>query len=236
MMRPLASSDRQMHPGSRSAILDTMKLRWLSGLILSLALLCGCRSAYYATMAKFGLHKRDILKKRVVAARDEEQAAGQQFTNALTRLKAMYGFQGGSLEKTYDDLNRAYERSVARANAVHDRIRAVETVAGDLFTEWEKEIQEISSPELRQSDRENLQETRERYDQLLAALKRAEQSMDPVLTRLHDQVLYLKHNLNAQAIASLKGESTNIQAEIAALLRDMNAAIAQADRFIKTLH
>ncbi len=60
--------------------------------------------------------------------------------------------------------------------------------------------------------------------------------MDPVLTRLHDQVLYLKHNLNAEAIASLKGESTNIQAEIAALLLDMNAAIARANNFIKTLH
>jgi hypothetical protein len=59
--------------------------------------------------------------------------------------------------------------------------------------------------------------------------------MDPVLTRLHDQVLFLKHNLNAAAIASLKGESANIQTDIGKLLDDMNAAIAQADKFINTL-
>jgi hypothetical protein len=53
--------------------------------------------------------------------------------------------------------------------------------------------------------------------------------------KLRDHVLYLKHNLNAQAIASLKGEAANIQDEIARLIKDMNASIAQADEFIKTI-
>jgi hypothetical protein len=212
-----------------------MKLKACFTLLFSLLLLCGCRSAYYSTMEKFGVHKRDLLKKSVVAARDDEKAAGQQFTNALTRLKELYGFQGGDLEKTYNDLNREYERSVDRANAVHKRVKDVETVSADLFEEWEKEIQQMSSAELKATDRAKLRETRSRYDDLHAALKKAEQSMDPVLSRLHDQVLYLKHNLNAAAIASLKGESTNIQAEISKLLEDMNTAIQQADTFIKTL-
>ncbi|HVV70843.1 MAG TPA: DUF2959 domain-containing protein [Verrucomicrobiae bacterium] len=212
-----------------------MKIRVLLGLILTLLVVSGCRSAYYSTMEKFGVYKRDLLKKSVVAARDEEKAAGQQFTNALTRLKELYGFEGGDLEKTYNALNREYERSVDRANAVHKRIKDMETVAGDLFAEWEKEIQQISSAQLQQSDRDKLRETRSRYDELHASLKRAEQSMDPVLTRLHDQVLFIKHNLNAAAIASLKGETLNIQTDISKLLADMNAAISQADSFISTL-
>ncbi len=212
-----------------------MKLRVLAGFFIPVLLLCACRSAYYSTMEKFGVYKRDLLKKSVVAARDDEKAAGQQFTNALARLKELYGFEGGDLEKTYNGLNREYERSVERADAVHKRIKEMETVASDLFTEWEKEIQQMSSPQLQRSDREKLRDTRRRYDELHATLKRAEDSMDPVLTRLHDQVLYLKHNLNAAAIASLKGETLNIQGEISKLLQDMNAAIAQADSFINTL-
>jgi len=212
-----------------------MKLRVLWGLIFAVFVVCGCRSAYYSTMETFGVYKRDLLKKSVVAARDDQKAAGQQFTNALARLKELYGFEGGDLEKTYNNLNREYERSVDRANAVHKRIKEMETVAADLFAEWEKEIQQMSSAQLQQSDRERLRETRERYEELHASLKRAEQSMDPVLTRLHDQVLYLKHNLNAAAIASLKGETLNIQTEISKLLQDMNQAIAQADSFINTL-
>src|SRR5512140_3494556 len=120
-----------------------MAFRATSGFLLSFILLCGCRSAYYSTMEKFGVHKRDLLKKSVVAARDDEKAAGQQFTNALTRIKELYGFEGGDLEKTYNGLNREYERSVDRANAVHKRVKEVETVAADMFVEWEKEIKQI---------------------------------------------------------------------------------------------
>jgi hypothetical protein len=125
---------------------------------------------------------------------------------------------------------------VDRANAVHDRIKQMDTVAGDLFAEWEKEIRQISSANLQQSSREKLRETRARYEDVAEALKRAERSMAPVLTQLHDQVLYLKHNLNAAAIGSLQTESVNIQADITRLLTDMNASIAEADRFIQNLH
>jgi hypothetical protein len=212
-----------------------MRTRVGVGFLLSIFLIAGCRTASYWAWEKLGVYKRDLLKKNVVAARDDQKAASEQFKDALTRLKELNGFQGGNLEKVYNSLNRDYERSVERANAVHQRIKDVETVAGDLFAEWDKEIKEISSADLRDKSRQQLRETRQRYDELHAALKRAEGSMDPVLRRLHDQALFLKHNLNAAAIASLKGESTNIQAEIGKLLDDMNAAIAQADKFINTL-
>lgn len=212
-----------------------MRVRYL-GWILALGLiLCGCRSAYYATMEKFGVYKRDLLKKSVVSARDSQKAASDQFKDALTRLRELYNVQGGDLEKTYDELNREYERSTSRANAVHKRVADMESVARDLFAEWENEIKQISSENLRQSSREKLQETQRRYEELHGALKRAEQSMDPVLVRFHDQVLFVKHNLNAEAIASLKGESADIQKEIAKLVQDLNAAIAKADTFIGTL-
>ena len=212
-----------------------MKSRVGSYLLLCVLAAAGCRSASYWAWEKLGVQKRDLLKKNVVAARDDQKAASDQFKDALTRLKELTGFQGGDLEKTYNGLNRDYERSVERANAVHSRVKDVEQVAADLFKEWEHEDKEISSPDLREKSRQQLRETRQRYDELHAALKRAEDSMDPVLTRLHDQVLFLKHNLNAAAIASLKGESTNIQAEISSLLQDMNASIAQADKFINAM-
>jgi hypothetical protein len=213
-----------------------MKFRLWWIVLLGALLWGGCRTAYYSTWEKFGVYKRDLLKKQVVAARDDQKAASEQFKDALTRLKELTGFQGGSIEKVYNSLKSDYDKSVSRADAVHKRVKEVETIASDLFAEWEKEDAEISSPSLRQSSREKLQQTRERYEQLHSALKRAENSMEPVLTRLHDQVLFLKHNLNAEAIASLKGETINIQAEISKLIDEMNRSIAEADRFINTLH
>ena len=208
----------------------------LVALFFATALASGCRSTYYAAWEKVGVYKRDLLKKNVVAARDEQKKAGQQFKDALTRLKELYGFEGGKLETAYTSLQKDYDRSAAQADKVRDRIKEVETVAGDLFAEWEKEIKLIASPLLQQSSRGQIDATRQRYDALHTALKQAEASMGPVLVQLHDQVLYLKHNLNAQAIASLKGEAASIQKEIDRLIQEMNTSIARADEFIKELH
>ena len=122
-------------------------------ILLALAFTVGCRSTYYSTLEKFGVYKRDLLKKRVMATRDEQQAASQQFKDAMTRLKELYGFQGGELEKTYEALKADYDRSAERATSVHKRISEVETVAEDLFKEWAGEIQQISSETLRDSSR-----------------------------------------------------------------------------------
>lgn len=195
----------------------------------------GCRSAYYAAYEKVGIHKRDLLKKRVTEARDDQKEAQQQFKDALTRLKEITKFDGGELERAYNSLKADYDSCASQADTVRNRIRAVETVAKDLFVEWEKEIGEISTPSLRDASRAQLTATRLRYDELHQALTNAEQSMTPVLSQFKDYVLFLKHNLNAQAIASLKGETSNIQKEITRLIEQMNRSIAQADEFVKTL-
>ncbi len=206
-----------------------------SGLLIFFALLVGCSSAYYSTMETFGVHKRDMLKKRVIAARDEQKEAGQQFKDALTRMKELYGFQGGELEKVYDGLKRDFDRSSNKAEAVRKRVKDVESVANDLFDEWEKELKQLSSESLRNRDREQLRATRRRYEALHEALKRAESSMEPVITQFRDQVLFLKHNLNAQALSSLQKEALNIQDDISKLLAEMDQSIRQADSFIKEL-
>ena len=59
--------------------------------------------------------------------------------------------------------------------------------------------------------------------------------MDPVLTALNDNVMYLKHNLNARAVASLKVEFSSIEDDIEALIREMRKAIASSDAFIESM-
>ncbi len=204
-------------------------------LLISLFVITGCKNVVYSTYEKFGVYKRDLLTKRVTAARDEQKGAQQEFKDALTRLKEITGFEGGKLESEYRKLQGNYDDAAARVAAVHKRIRDVETVAHDLFAEWEKENGQIQTESLRRTSREQLNETRIRYDQMVAALKDAEASMDPVLGKLHDYVLALKHSLNAQAVASLQGESIKIQADISKLLADMNAAIERADEFVRAM-
>ena len=213
-----------------------MKRLFLAGILLvSLMSLTACRNVMYSAYEKVGVYKRDLLKKRVLAARDEQKGAQQKFKDALTRLKEITGFDGGELEKRYRGLQSDDDDAASRVAAVHKRIQEVETVAGDLFAEWEKENRQIETDTLRETSRQQLNDTRKRYDEMLRALKRAESGMDPVLRKLHDYVLALKHSLNAQAIADLRGESAKIQADVARLIEDMNGSIARADEFIRQM-
>lgn len=213
-------------------------LRSLPAALLAAVLLLdttGCKSVYYAAYEKLGVDKRDLLKKRVIAARDDQQTAQKAFKDALTRLKEINGFQGGEAERAYRQLKSEYDDCASQAETVHRRIRAVESVAGDLFAEWDRENGEIKTASLRDASRRQLVETRQRYDELHAALVAAEDSMAPVLSEFNDYVLYLKHNLDAQAIASLQGESASIQTEIGRLIEQMNQSIARADSFVKQM-
>lgn len=212
-----------------------MRLRLFLSLLVVSAV-TGCQTAYYATMEKFGYEKRDLLKRAVEAARGEQKEAQQEFKDALTRLKEMYAFQGGDLEKKYVKLKADFDSCDSQAKAVQKRIKDMDRVATDLFAEWDKEITQISNPGLAADSRRKLAETRSRYTQLSASLTQSETSMEPVLRSFKDHVLYLKHNLNAQAIGSLKGEAASIQADIERLITQMNGSIAEADAFIKTLN
>src|SRR5436190_12470852 len=173
--------------------------RWvLTGVAVSFLIFnSGCRSTYYSMYETFGVYKRDLLKKNVEEARDDQKKATEQFKDALTRLKELYGFQDGDLEKTYDKLKADYDKSESRANAVKERINKVETVASDLFNEWEKEITTMQNAKLAESSREKLRSTRNKFESLHSSMKKAESSMEPVLAQFKDQVLYLKHNLNS---------------------------------------
>jgi hypothetical protein len=195
----------------------------------------GCTTAYYGTMEKFGQHKRDILKSRIEAGRKDQEYAQDQFKTTYERFSEASGYDGGDFESVYNDLNREYERSEARAADVTNRIASIETVAADLFEEWQAELDLIQSAKLRGASAESLRITKGRYSELITAMKRAEAKMPPVLTAFRDQVLFLKHSLNARAIAALEGTLGEMESDVASLIRDIDVSIREAERFLQTL-
>lgn len=205
-------------------------------LLLGAALLLpGCQSAYFNTLEKFGYHKREVLVDRVGDARDAQEEAKVQFQSALEKFTAVLNFRGGELEEKYNQLNTEFKESEAKAQAVRDRIDAVQDVSEALFDEWESELDQYSDDTLRRRSAAQLKDTRQRYAQLIRAMERAEKKMDPVLAAFRDQVLFLKHNLNAQAVASLQDELVSVEGNVAALIKDMEDSIKEADAFIDML-
>jgi ElaB/YqjD/DUF883 family membrane-anchored ribosome-binding protein len=200
--------------------------------VFLLTLSSGCSKAYYGAMEKVGVHKRDILVDRVEAARDAQSEAQEQFKTALEQFGQVVRIEDTELKSAYEALNAEYEESEKAADNVAQRIDKVESVADALFEEWEGELALYKSAELRSASQGQLQETRARYHEMLRSMHRAEESMYPVLRSLRDNVLFLKHNLNAQAIGSLRMEFTSLKGEIDGLITKMNTAIETSNQFI----
>lgn len=200
-----------------------------------LILLTGCKSAYYSAWEKMGVEKRDILVSRVESAKTTQQDAQEEFNDALTRLSSLISFEGGDLQDTYAELKDKFESSQGSAERVKAKIDSIESVAEDLFDEWNEELANYSKESLRRKSEEQLKQTQRRYKRLLTSMRRAEKSMYPVLETLEDNVLFLKHNLNASAVGALQGEFDGIKQEIEVLIKEMNQSIAQSDEFIASL-
>lgn len=201
----------------------------------TLFLLASCESMYFSSMEKIGIHKRDILVDRIEDTQKTQKDGQEQFKTALEQFKSVVNFNGGDLEAMYKDLNNEYEASKKAADNISEHIAKVDSVAQALFKEWEGELQLYSNASLRRSSERQLERTQKEYQRLFSSMQRAENSLEPVLNVLHDQVLFLKHNLNAGAIASLRGELKNINSDVSRLIKDMQQAIDESDRFIQQL-
>lgn len=197
--------------------------------------LCGCESTYYSAMEEVGYHKRDILIDRIEQAQEAQIEGQEQFKSALEQFKSVVNFDGGELEEVYNQLNDEYENSVEAAEEISNRIEKVDSVASALFDEWSDELDQYTSTNLRRDSERKLKETQRRYKNLLNAMRKTEKSIDPVLNTLRDNTLYLKHNLNARAISSLKNELGTVNKNINALIDNMEQAIRESDAFIKQL-
>jgi len=212
-----------------------MRALRLLPILLPLLTLTACSTVYYDTMEKVGYHKRDILVDRVEAARDAQKDAQQQFQSALEEFTSVIHLEESDLERAYENLNDEYEACESAASAVSGRIEKVQSVADALFKEWQDELDLYQNRELKASSAKQLAQTRQRYQEMLKSMQQAERSMQPVLNTLRDNVLYLKHNLNAQAIGSLRGEFANLKADIARLIQRMNRSIEHSNDFIRNM-
>lgn len=195
---------------------------------------CGTtRKAYYNAWESFGYAKRERLVDDVKEARQEQVEAKQQFASALDQFKSIVNFQGGNLEAMYNKLNKEYERCESQAGDVKGKIESVKNVSKALFEEWRGEIKEIKDdPSLQRQSQKLYDQTQRSYEQMIDRMDDAAASMDPVLSRFKNRVLFIKHNLNAQAIASLKGTEIELGGDVERLIKEMEASIREADEFI----
>jgi hypothetical protein len=198
----------------------------------------GCattNSVYYTGMEKVGFHKRDIMVDRVKGVQDSQKEAQEEFKSALEHFGTLVTIKDNNLKKAYEKFNDEYEDAKEAAENLGSRIDQLEDVSLALFEEWEEELALYTNEKLKAQSKKQLNDTREKYTNMMRAMKSSQKSMTPILATFQDNVLILKHSLNAQAIGALQGEFGTLKKEIAALISQMNQSIKASDAFIKQM-
>ncbi|MBL8241545.1 MAG: DUF2959 domain-containing protein [Bryobacterales bacterium] len=204
-------------------------------LLFALVLLSSCTQLYYKAQEKIGNEKRDILVDRIKKGREDQEKAKEQYKDTLEAFQAATGFKGGQTEEVYKKLKKEFDEAADRTKKVSDRIQSIEQVSGDMFSEWDKELSGMNNAELRAKSGGLLKATRRRYADLIRKMKAVEAKAKPVLKAFEDQVLFIKHNLNAEAITSLKTNVVKMDADVQVLIKDIELSTREADAFIASL-
>ncbi|MGZ5056179.1 MAG: DUF2959 domain-containing protein [Methylobacter sp.] len=218
---------------NKSAINDDL-VKMLLNLIRSF-LAKKIRTFIYSARESIGEHKRDIVVAHVEQACVGLRETKSEFEDALEKFKTLVCVNETPLDHKYNKLNRQYQFCCAKSDSVSNRIRAIEQVSEALFKEWESELNEYTNRNLRAHSKQQLKAARQNYARLIKSMQRAEAKIQPVLAAFKDQVLYLKHNLNAQAIAALRHEFIEIGIDISQLINAMEQTIAEASQFVAVL-
>lgn len=200
-------------------------------------LLSGCaNNVYYAGMEKVGFHKRDIMVDRVEKVQESQKKAQKEFKSALEKFGSLVTIKDSDLKSAYENFNDEYEDVTETAEDLSTRIDKLEDVSESLFEEWEEELTLYKNQKLKAQSQRNLKDTKAKYKKMMAAMRSSEKSMQPILATFRDNVLILKHSLNAQAIGTLEGEFSNLKKEISSLITKMNQSIKASDTFIKEMN
>ena len=198
----------------------------------------GCattNSVYYAGMEKAGFHKRDIMVDRVEDVEESQQDAQEEFKSALEQFGALVNIKDSDLKDAYEEFNDEYENAKKAADDLSGRIDKLEDVSLALFKEWEEELNLYQNAKLKKQSEKQLKDTRSKYNNMMKIMRDSEKSMTPILATFHDNVLILKHSLNAQAIGALQGEFGTLKKEITGLITQMNKSIKTSNAFIKEM-
>lgn len=187
-----------------------MKRRTLFPMLVALVPCClavaGCANLEATFFQpKDSLALVDDLSDRIEEVHVASEVAKERMTAAVETLRSIVSpdFRGDGLS-AHAELTRAIEQSEEQAEVFRERVADMKDTAKELFDRWASDLEGFTNAEMRQHSQRRLEETRTRYQAIVAAVDPAQWSYDAVNRSLGDHALFLGHDFNRAAVASLR--------------------------------
>jgi hypothetical protein len=204
-------------------------------LSLAALLLGSCQSVYYSTMSRFGVDKRDILVDRTEMAGESMSELQARIVEMARAYRDTLEIESGELRELHEQFSDSYDRAEDAAEDFHERIDDIQSVAETLFEEWKDENELIMDVELRKESNANYETAQTSYAKLVRTLRNVQTALDPLLTRYHDHVVFMKLNMNRTALAPLVKNQEALFAETSGLGKLLGSAIVETRNFAERI-
>ena len=158
-------------------------------------------------MAGSGLTQEGLkLTERFVKTSGETVKAIAETKVQIGKTLAVYnslGDEGKDRRKLYKNLMKEMDNCDKRVEGVRKRTAEMNGAASMYFEERGKSVESIGSEDLRARGQARLEESKAEYAHILELGQAAGGDYQGFMAKLRDQVLFLGHDLNPDALASL---------------------------------
>ena len=147
----------------------------------------------------------DDLSESIEEVHVAAEVSKERVNASVEALRAMTSsdFRGDALV-AHAELTRSIEASEEQAETLRDSVAEMKDTAQALFERWAKDLEGFTNAEMRQSSQQRLEETRTRYQAIVAAVEPALWSYDAVNRGLRDHALFLGADFNKSSVASVR--------------------------------
>jgi hypothetical protein len=140
-----------------------------------------------------------------------------------------------NMKGNYKKLQQEMDATAKKRADIKLRADEMNAEAQTLFKSWGDSAAAIQSADLRQRSQERLDKTKASFAEIGTVGQKAVDLYDPFMKALQDQVTYLGHDLNTQAVQSLQADAAKMNEKAQTLMKSIDDTISVANKNITDL-
>ena len=202
--------------------------------VVPVLFLSSCLSAF-GIKDSDGLSQVDELLDRVERVQVESVVAKERVHSALDGLHALVApeFHGDAVA-AHAELQESIEQSLDQAKKLAASVQPLRRTGEAVFAQWTEDLESFGNTSMRQRSQTRLEETRTRYEAVLAAAGSAQLALDALDADLSDHALFLEHDFSAASVAMIADEVDGLRERIRELDRRLDACAAAYQSYVES--
>jgi chromosome segregation ATPase len=182
-----------------------------------------------------GHERTDKLIERAEKIVKELKDSRKQVKKTLEAYEKMMKKNGDNRRSAYEKVTEEKKKCEKRAEETRKRIHEMEKQATKFFGEWEKNLKDIESEELRERSRQRKEDYHLRLERASVSGKDVKVELDSFLANLGDHLTYLEYDLNATSAKSLEADWDKLDQQASQLFDKMDEATRVIQECIRSL-